>query len=282
MFDSAAKFASAIGVPLIGTLLLSIGWRMSFAFTGVISLLFFWAFAAMYREPEDDAKLSADELAYIRSDRTDSTLANADALPLSVLLREPKVIGLALGVLAYNYCFYMLLTWLPTYLSTSLHIDLQRSFLYTGVPWLVATVVDLAVGGWAVDRMVARARRPGRVRVAVLVVGMMFGLGIFGAAPAHHAGTALFWITVSLAGLAAHAPVVWSAPSLIAPRGSVATVGGIINFTGQLAAIAAPIVTGYISFAGAFVVAGALQCAGIVSYLVLLRSVEPMNTQRAG
>lgn len=279
MFDSAAKFASALGVPLLGTLVLSIGWRLSFAFTGILSLLFFAAFTAIYREPEEDAKLSAEELAYIRSDQPTRTLAEdaAETLPLSALLRERKVIGLALGVLAYNYCFYMLLTWLPTYLSSSLHIDLQRSFLYTGVPWLVATGVDLAIGGWGVDWMVARSRRPGRVRVTVLVVGMVFGLGIFGAAPAQHAGVALFWITVSLAGLSAHAPVVWSAPALIAPRGNVATVGGIVNFTGQLAAIAAPIVTGYLSFASAFLVAGVLQCVGILSYLLLLRSVEPMH-----
>lgn len=287
MFDSAAKFSSAIGVPLLGTLLLVIGWRLSFAVTGILSLLYFWAFTAIYREPEEDTALSADELAYIRSDQTapDYVPPSDDVLSLSQLLQQPKVIGLALGVLAYNYCFYLLLTWLPTYLSSSLHVDLQRSFLYTGVPWLVATVVDLVLGGWGVDWLVARSRHPGRVRVAVLAIGMLFGLGIFGAAPAQHVGTALFWITVSLAGLSAHAPVVWSAPALIAARGNVATVGGIINFTGQLAAIAAPIVTGFLSFRSAFVVAGVLQCLGILSYVFLLRSVDPMQPaqpQRAG
>ena len=34
IFDGAAKFASAIGVPLIGMLLLKVGWRWSFAATG--------------------------------------------------------------------------------------------------------------------------------------------------------------------------------------------------------------------------------------------------------
>src|SRR5215475_12512764 len=41
IFDSAAKFASAIGVPLIGILLLHIGWRLSFAATGILSFLYF-------------------------------------------------------------------------------------------------------------------------------------------------------------------------------------------------------------------------------------------------
>ncbi len=37
LFDAAAKFASAIGVPLIGIVLIHTGWRWSFAFTAVIS-----------------------------------------------------------------------------------------------------------------------------------------------------------------------------------------------------------------------------------------------------
>ncbi|MEO6922555.1 MAG: hypothetical protein ABI142_01905 [Bryocella sp.] len=115
---------------------------------------------------------------------------------------------------------------------------------------------------------------------------MAFGLGIFGAAHAHTPGRALFWITISLSGLSAAAPVIWSAPALIAPRSSVATVGGILNFSGQLAAIAAPVATGYLvvkthNFASAFIVAGILLVMGIISYLVLLRSVDPMDMDPA-
>jgi len=41
IFDSAAKFSSAIGVPFIGILLLRFGWRWSFAATGFFSFLYF-------------------------------------------------------------------------------------------------------------------------------------------------------------------------------------------------------------------------------------------------
>src|SRR5580704_13058610 len=44
IFDAAAKFASAIGVPIVGILLLSFGWRWSFAATGFLSLLYFVLF----------------------------------------------------------------------------------------------------------------------------------------------------------------------------------------------------------------------------------------------
>ncbi len=96
---------------------------------------------------------------------------------------------------------------------------------------------------------------------------------------------ALFWISLALGGMAAAAPVAWSIPSLIAPRGSVGTLGGILNFCSQLAAIAAPILTGYIvqsthSFSGAFVAATLFLLLGVAGYIFLLGSIEPIPDPR--
>jgi MFS-type transporter involved in bile tolerance (Atg22 family) len=117
----------------------------------------------------------------------------------------------------------------------------------------------------------------------VLVGGTSFGLGIFGVAGAHTPGNAVFWMSVSLGGLAAASPVCWSIPSLIAPEGSVGRLGGILNFGNQLAAIAAPIATGYIadathSFAWAFAAAAAFLLVGIGGYVFLLGRIEPISS----
>jgi ACS family D-galactonate transporter-like MFS transporter len=277
--DAAAKFASAIGVPLIGILLLRVGWRWSFAATGFVSLAYFFLFYAVYRDPTDDSRLSAAERFHIED--ADATLlepARFDAATLGYLLRQRKVIGLALGFGSYNYVFYLLLTWLPTYLSTALHIDLLHSFLYTAVPWLFATFTDLA-GGWGADWLIQHGYDAGAVRKTFLVCGLAFGLGILGAAHAHTAMRALVWISVSLGGLAAAAPVGWSVPSIIGPRGSVGSVGGIVNFSNQISGIAAPILTGYIvtathSYAWVFGIAAIYLMVGIAAYVFLLGRIE--------
>ncbi len=285
IFDAAAKFASAIGVPLLGLLLLKVGWRWSFALTGLISLVYFGLFSAIYRDPQDDPKLSPEERSYI-GDVTEADRDFAGELgepaSLGTLIRQRKVLGLALGFGSYNYVFYLLLTWLPSYLSSALHIDLMHSFLYTGVPWLVATAGDLIVGGWLVDWLIQRGWNESRVRKTTLVIGTAFGLGILGAANAHTPFWALFWISVSIGGLSAAAPVGWSLPSLIAPRRSVGTVGGIVNFSNQLSGIAAPIVTGYLvaahdNYAWAFGVSAIYLVIGIGAYLLLLGKIEPMT-----
>ncbi len=281
IFDAAAKFSSAIGVPLIGILLLHFGWRWSFAVTGFISLLYFVLFYALYRNPSEDSLLTSAEREFMRrggaqpEDQAESTRG----APLGYLLMQREVCGLALGFAAYNYSFYLLLTWLPSYLSTAHGIDLFHSVMYTSAPWLFATFTDLLVGGWLVDALIQRGWNPTRVRQIVLIGGTALGLGIFGAARAQSPLSALFWISLSLGGLSAAAPVGWSIPSLIAPRESVGTVGGIINFCNQLSAIAAPILTGYIvaathSFSGAFVAAAVFLLLGIAGYIFLLGNMR--------
>ena len=286
LFDAAAKLASAIGVPLIGIVLIRAGWRWSFAVTGAVSLVYFLFFWRIYKEPEEDAELSAEERAYIEGDGGDSTVEHAPA-PSSLLhlLSQRKVLGLALGFGSYNYVFYLLLTWLPSYLSFALHIDLLHSFLYTSVPWFFATFTDLAIGGWLVDALIRRGRSATLVRQMVLVGGTAFGLGILGAVHQHDAAHALVWISISLGGLAAAAPVGWSVPSLIARPNDVGKVGGILNFSNQLSGIAAPIVTGYLvearhSYAWAFGVSAIYLVIGITGYIVLLGRIEPMPDSR--
>ena len=282
IFDSAAKFAPAIGVPILGAILIQAGWRWSFALTGLISLAYFVLFWRVYKDPADDPQLSAVEREHIEQTGSSSGVQPQTQEPASSLLHllaQRKVIGLAIGFGSYNYVFYLLLAWLPSYLSDALHIDLQRSSLYTSVPWIVATITDLAVGGWLVDFLAQRGWNASTVRRLILIGGTAFGLGILGAAHARDAAHALLWISMSIGGLAAAAPVGWSLPSLIAGRNDVGKVGGIMNFSAQISGICAPILTGYLvaarhSYAWAFGVAAAYLVLGIAAYIILLGRIE--------
>lgn len=283
MFDSAAKFSSAIGVPLLGLVLLHFGWRWNFAATGLISILYFALFYALYRNPSEDKRLTSVEREFIVSGgaQPEDRVRAAKGAPLGYLLRQRSVWGLTLGFASYNYSFYLLLTWLPSYLSATHHVDLLHSALYTSVPWLIATALDLVVGGWLVDSLIQKGWNPVRVRQVVLIGGTALGLGIFGAANARSTTAALIWISICIGGLSAASPVGWSIPSLIAPKESVGTLGGILNLGNQLAGIAAPIVTGYVvqatqSFFWAFAAAGIFLLIGIAGYIFLLGSMEPV------
>jgi len=286
IFDSAAKLASAVGVPILGLLLLRFGWRWCFAATGFVSLVYFLLFCLFYRNPSEDPSLPASACEFLLQhgaqpeDRTHA----AKGAPLVYLLARRKVWGLALGFAAYNYTFFFLLTWLPSYLSMARGIDLLHSALYTSLPWLVATFADILVGGWLVDKLVQSGQDSSRVRQTILIVGTSLGMGMLGAIYAQSTAGAVAWISVAIGGLSAAAPVCWSVPSLIAPRESVGTLGGIMNFGSQLAAIAAPIATGYVvelthSFYWAFGAASGFLAMGVAGYIFLLGRIEPIPEQ---
>jgi len=186
---------------------------------------------------------------------------------------------LTIGFAAYGYSFYLFLTWLPAYMAAQLYLGLIKSGLYAAVPWLVAAVADLVVGGWLVDYLIARGNDPTRVRKTILVAGLLLGLAIAPAVTTRDPLIATAWITIALAGFAASAPIGWSIPGLIAPRGSTGSVGSIMNFVNNLMGIVAPTVTGFIvaathSFFAAFLTAAAFLLVGIVFYVWVLGPIE--------
>ncbi len=282
IFDASAKFASAIGVPLVAVVVHYWGWRASFVFTGLLSLGYFALFRYVYREPAEDELLSGAERDHILAGGHEEVTAEpGQAASLWYLLRRKKVWGLALGMAAYNYNFYLFLTWLPGYLNTSLHLDVLRSGLFTAIPWLAATVSDLIVGGWLVDHLIRTGRDSTRVRQTILVAGLVLGLAVAGATRTSNPRVAILWISIALCGLAASAPVGWSIPGLIAPPGSTGRVAGIMNFVANLPGVLAPVITGYLvgdsqSFRRPFLVAAAVLVAGIGSYIFLLGRIEPI------
>ena len=98
-FDSAAKLRPAIGVPLVGLLLLHFGWRWSFAATGFISIFYFTLFYWLYRNPTEDTKLSEAERQFIvRGDAQPKGFGKTGTgTSVAYLLSQRKVVGLMLG-----------------------------------------------------------------------------------------------------------------------------------------------------------------------------------------
>jgi sugar phosphate permease len=283
IFDAAAKFSNVIGVPLVAVTVVAYGWRWGFGLTAALSFAYFFAFLLFYRDPSADTKLSKEELNYIQQGGAapEGPAEGGAVNMLGYLLSKSKVWGLTIGFAAYGYSFYLFLTWLPGYLVQTMHMSILKSAGFAAIPWAVATLTDLFVGGWLIDHLISRGKDESVVRKSVLIIGMLFGLAVFGATQTTDPAWAIFWISIALGGLASAAPVGWSLPSLIAPKGGAGTIGGIMNFANNLMGAAAPIVTGMIvgatnSFANAFMVAGVILLVGIVSFVFVLGKIEPI------
>jgi len=281
LFDAAAKFSNVIGVPLVAYVIFLYGWRWGFGVTALLSFLYFVAYYIIYRNPSEDPKLSKAEHDYIVAGggTPEGPATAGQSRMLRYLLRNRKVWGLTIGFSAYGYTFYLFLTWLPGYLAQTMHMNLMSAAGYSTIPWIFATLSDLLIGGFLVDHLIKRGYDSTRVRQSVIIVGMLMGLAVVGAAFTVRPGWALLWLSIAISGLSAAAPVGSSIVSLIAPKGGAGTVGGILNFTNNMMGVLAPIVTGIVvdwtqSFAGAFMIAGVVLLIGIFFYVVVLGRIE--------
>ncbi len=282
-YDLGAKFSNVIGVPLVALAVVRLGWRWGFGVVAALSFAYFLVFYRMYRDPSQHPKLTHEEREYLVAGGAEPEGQSAAPLAgmLAYLLSTRKIWGLVIGFGAYGYSFNLFLTWLPDYLVRTMHRDILTSAGFAAIPWACGSVADLLVGGWLIDFLISRGRDATRVRKAVLVIGMCTGIAVLGATATDRPGVALVWISIALSGLSAAAPVAWSLTSLIAPKGGVGAVSGIMNFSNNMMGVVAPIVTGFVvgsthSFVGAFLVAGLVLIAGVASFVFLLGRIEPL------
>lgn len=284
-FDAAAKFSNVIGAPLVAVAITLYGWRAGFWVTGGLSLLYAILYWIAYRDPREAKFLSQEEKTYIveggaqQESDTQNMTWNDTWRNIKYLLRQRKVWGLTLGFAAYGYSFYLFLSWLPGYLEKQLHISILSSAFYAAIAWGVATITDILIGGWLVDTLIKRGYDSTKVRKTLFTIGMIMGVAVIGAAFTKNAAIAIMWISIALGGLAFAAPIGWSIPSLIAPKGTVGSVGSIMNFFNNFVGIIAPILAGYIAdttggFALNFLIAGGVLILGILAFVLMLGKIE--------
>jgi MFS family permease len=286
IFDSGTRLANVLGLPLIAFTVATWGWREAFWLQAVLSLVFLGAFLWRYTGPKHKlakGSLSAEEYRYI----IDGGATSEDVRPASdwstiaYLLRQRKVWGLSLGLAGAGYVLWMLLTWLPGYMQTSMNQSVLQSGIYAAVPALAMFVSELTIGGWWVDRVIGRGANADKVRKGVLVAGMIVALFTVGAAFSNSPIVAITWIAIGSAGIALVYVTSNSLPALIAPEGSAGSLAAIVNCVNLLAGVAAPIVTGFIvdatgHFVYAFIIGGVALVGGLASYLLLMGRIEPI------
>jgi ACS family D-galactonate transporter-like MFS transporter len=288
LYDVGAKFSNVIGVPLVALAVVGLGWRWGFVVVAALSFGYFVVFYRMYRDPSQHPKLTREEREYLAAGGAQPEGQPSETTPriLGYLLTTRKVWGLMIGFGAYGYSFNLFLTWLPDYLVRTMHRSILGSAGFAAIPWACASLADLLVGGWLIDHLIRSGRDETRVRKVVLVIGMCTGVAVLGATATARPGIALAWISVALTGLSAAAPVAWSLPSLIAPKGGVGAVGGLMNFSNNMMGVVAPMVTGFIvgrtrSFIDAFLVAGLVLLAGVAAIVFLLGPIEALPAPTA-
>jgi ACS family D-galactonate transporter-like MFS transporter len=249
-----------------GYLLAEYGWKLFFAIIGVVPLLWLIPWNAFLKKWEHRGVPVATAA---------TTRAASPSFAKSLhLFRNRTVFGIFLGFFAYDYVWYVYLTWLPGYLVLGRGFTPKEMGFYSSVPF-VAMSATIMLAGLASDWLIRRGWRETVVRKGFIVAGMAIACLIVPAGMVEDKMTSVWLLAVSLCGLGLASPNTWTLTQAVCSKSIVGTVSGIQNFGGNLGGIIAPALTGYIahvtkSFILALSITGAISVVGILSYLFLI------------
>lgn len=233
IFNAGTNTGAIVTPLLVPWIALTWGWRWAFIVTGSLGFLWLILWLALYRDPGSHPRLTAAELAHIRSDPPE---ARAQRIRWLRLFGLRQTWALAVGKLLADPVWYFYLFWLPKFLDAKYGLKLAQLALPLIVVYVVADIGSVA-GGWLSSALITRgmsvnrARKTAMLAMALLIVPTAF---------APRAGS--MWTAVLIVAVAAAAHQAWSAnvytlASDMFPRAAVGSVVGIGAFMGAAASV---------------------------------------------
>ena len=197
-------------------------WRLFFLVIGIAPLIWLlpWnRFLEKWETPPLNKSLA---------EKTDLSFLQA-----VMLLRRRTVFGIFLGFFAYDYVWFVFITWLPGYLSLERGFSPDEMAVYSSVPYLPMSVIIIAAGLLS-DWLVRRGYEEKRVRRWFIIVGLAIGCLIVPAGLVSSKLTAVWLLTISLCGLGICSPNTWTLTQAVCEKRIVGSVTGIQNFGGNI------------------------------------------------
>lgn len=273
---SGPAFGTAVSAISIAWLVSTVGWRMAFVFSGAIGFVWVAVWLMFFRQPEQATWLSEPERQTILAERSPGGTTDAHGMKLKELLSYQTMWGLFLVQGCVNYTQYLFLTWLPTYLVQSRHLNIMKSGVQTGICYFGAMLLTICFGRLCDHLLTPGAVQAGKRRYAVVILA--FGAAVMIFAPYTESQTLLLVeITISLACVQSVFVNTYGLTNDLLHAGkSIGMAIGWIQLGGNIFGLIAPIATGYIvagtgSFASAFLLAGALLITGAALTLTMTR-----------
>jgi len=253
----------AFGAPLIASVVAAFGWKHAFFILGFTSVA--WIVPWI--------------LSFPRGANTVALAAHAPRSPRWGHI-DRNLLGIGLTNIGYGYYFYLLMTWLPTYLVQTRHLPLALAGTYAAIPYLTFTLSE-PIGGWIADRLVILGWEEIFARKVLITAAFSTSVLLIPAGLVADTRSAVALLGgACLVGLSTGN--LYALVQRVSAGGDVGFSIGFFNLAGNIPGIAAPIVTGFIvgrmhSYVPAFAVAVAILLAVLPIHW---RMIQPQRAPR--
>lgn len=234
---TVGALAAPITIPFIAK---AWGWEMSFIIIGALGFLWMGAWIFLYKKPELNPKVNAEELAYIQQDvevssmtLSDPTEEAARKISFKDCFKYKQTWAFAFGKFMTDGVWWFFLFWTPAYLSSVYGMDTTESALPLFVLYMI-TLLSI-IGGWLPSYFVdKKGMNPYDGRMKAMLIFAFFPLLALAAQPL---GQITYWLPVIIIGIAGAAHQAWSANIFstvgdMFPKKAIATITGIGGMAG--------------------------------------------------
>lgn len=267
---SGISIGTVIGLTATAWITGRYGWPVAFYGFGILGLLWvaIW-FVSVSNDYTEDSRLTAGERALIEQICAGSRPPGQ--VPWRRVLAEPALRAAIVAHFCTTWSLYVLLTWLPSYLSDVRSLTVARSGFFSAAPWIamcVMTYFAAAVSG----ALIRRGSSLTRTRKLMQAVGLLGSAALL--VLASHVHTSAMALGL-LCGAAGALGFTWSgyAPNLIdlAPRHS-ALLGAFSNTIATIPGIVAVSITGWLvdatgTYTAAFILTAAVSVFGALVFV---------------
>jgi len=261
--DAGTKLGPAAGALIGGLLIPRLGWRAFFVVLGIAGFAWTAAWAAWMPK---SSRLRA------------GTRTELDFAPV---LARPELWWTSLGLFCSNYFWYFLITWLPPYLERERHFPKAKMAAFSAAAY-VAIAISSAASGWIGDRWIERGGSTTLVRKTFAGCGLAFSTVLVGVPVIDNPSAAMIVLLAACVAFGMYTSTVFAMSQTLAGPGAAGGWTAIQNGIGNLAGVAAPWFTGWVTersgtFFAAFAAAAIAVSISFAAYIFGVRKIAPVS-----
>jgi len=144
--------------------------------TGAFGFLWLILWRWIYHPPHKHPKISNEELAHIRSNNEQDTIAKT---PWPQYFKYKAVWGVALSRFVSDGAFYFFVFWLPSWLADEKGFSLIEIGLFAWIPFVLSDIGSF-VGGWTSSYLMTRGLSLDASRKWTIWVGALLTITLLG------------------------------------------------------------------------------------------------------
>lgn len=268
IINAGTAVGSVLAPPLIGIILLTVGWRMVFFAAGAAGFAWVVWWLIAYRGSNTtsiatlDARLVAKQLSFL------------DVLSMR------KVQVLVFAKFMSDSAWYFYLFWLPKYLYDVRGFDVKQVSYYAWIPY-AASGVGSFLGGWLSSALLKRGQSLdfSRKFVLGLSAALMPVIMLVTHVPV---GWALALFSIAFFCQQSWSGLIMTLPADIFPLSAVGSVSGLIGFGGAIGGAIFGVIAGFLlghgfGYGTLFFIVGTFHLIGFLAILLLGGRVQPLS-----